>query len=410
MGFSPGAIISRLLAAALCAAAGLAHAQKLETVSLQLKWKHQFQFAGYYAALEKGYYRAAGLDVLIREASGNEDPIGTVLSGKADFGVGASELVLRRALGEPVVLLAAILQRSPLVLLAAGGKDRTVHDLVGRRVMLLPHETELFAYLEREGVRRSDIQQVPHSFDLNDLIQGKVEALSAYSTDETWLLRRSGFRFNMYSPRAAGIEFYGDSLFTTEAQVRRDPGRVEAFRDASVRGWRYAMDHPAEIADLILARYGKRHERDHLLYEAAEMRRLMQPELVEIGHVNPARLGKIAEVYADLGMLPREHSLEGFVFGPLTHAQLARTERWLALASGAAAALALIALLLAWRNLRLRREIRLGRATEAQLRRADELLEARLAEIRELNAQVQRIHGLSPGWGEKAGARDVEKR
>ena len=77
-----------------------------EKVTLQLKWKHQFQFAGYYAAQAKGYYREAGFDVTIREAQEGHDPADIVLAGEAQYGVGSSELVLRRAKGHPVVVLA----------------------------------------------------------------------------------------------------------------------------------------------------------------------------------------------------------------------------------------------------------------------------------------------------------------
>jgi len=90
----------------------------LERVTLQLKWKHQFQFAGYYAAIAQGYYRDAGLDVVLREAEPGHDAADAVLDGTAEFGVGTSELVLLRAAGKPVVALAAIFQHSPLVLLA----------------------------------------------------------------------------------------------------------------------------------------------------------------------------------------------------------------------------------------------------------------------------------------------------
>lgn len=297
-----------LLLAALPAAA-------LEAVSLQLNWKHQFQFAGYYAAVEKGYYRDAGFDVRLIEAGTEADPIDAVLHGRADYGVGASELALRRARGEPVVALATILQHSPLVLLARRDERmQSVHDLAGKRIMLMPHETELYAYLKREGVE--SYRPLAHSFDAADLIEGRTDAVSGYITDEPFVLQRAKFAYAAFSPRSSGIDFYGDTLFTTERRTQRTPERVAAFRDASLRGWRYAMDHPAEIADLILAKYGRRHSREHLLFEAEEMRRLMQVQLVEIGHMIPGRWQHIAETYAELGMLPAEFSIDGLLWRP----------------------------------------------------------------------------------------------
>src|SRR3990167_5837791 len=92
-------------------------AYALDAVTLQLKWTHAFQFAGYYAAKERGYYREAGLDVRINEALPGSDPVKTVLDGKAEFGVGTSALLLERKAGKPVVALAVIFQNSPYVLI-----------------------------------------------------------------------------------------------------------------------------------------------------------------------------------------------------------------------------------------------------------------------------------------------------
>jgi diguanylate cyclase (GGDEF)-like protein len=250
------------------------------------------------------------------EASEGADPIDEVLAGRAQYGVGASELALRRGKGQPLVVLAAILQHSPLVLLARGGRAQTIHDLAGKRIMLMPHETELYAYLAREGLPRGKFVEVHHSFNPDDLIKGKVDAVSGYSIDEPYLLQRARLAFTAFSPRASGIDFYGDSLYTTEAQVRKSRARVDAFRRASLRGWQYAMDNTGEIADLIRARYSDRHSREHLLFEAAEMFRLMQPQLVEIGHSSPGRWRHISGVYAEVDMLPAEHSLDGLIFDP----------------------------------------------------------------------------------------------
>lgn len=115
----------------------LAHA--LDTVALQLKWSHAFQFAGYYAAKEKGYYRDAGLDVDIQEASPGDDPLKIVLGGKAQYGVGNSSLLLVRNAGQPVVVLATIFQHSPVVFLARQqGPVQAIHDLAGKRLMIEP--------------------------------------------------------------------------------------------------------------------------------------------------------------------------------------------------------------------------------------------------------------------------------
>ncbi|HJV92703.1 MAG TPA: ABC transporter substrate-binding protein, partial [Azonexus sp.] len=279
---------------------------------MQLNWKHQFQFAGYYAAIEKGYFREAGFEVELRELPEGSDPIAAVLKGEADYGVAASELALQRAQGKPLVALAVIVQNSPLVLLANRRKIPSIDALSERRIMLVPHEAELFAYLKREGVER--YTPVPHSFNVDDLIAGRVDAISGYSTDEPFLLRQQNFPYLAFTPKAAGINFYGDTLFTVEKRVTANPDAVRAFRAAALRGWAYAMAQPEEIAELILKRYSTRHSKSHLLFEAAELKRLMQPDLVEIGQMSAARWLQIGQTYAELGMLPANYSLDGLVF------------------------------------------------------------------------------------------------
>ncbi|MGE4110751.1 MAG: diguanylate cyclase [Burkholderiales bacterium] len=380
------------LVGALLTAALPLYAQDLrpaEKVVLQLKWKHQFQFAGYYAAAEKGYYRDAGFAVDIREVREGQDPVDSVIDGQVDYGIGASELALHRGLGRPVVVLAVILQHSPLVLIARGGGAKSVHDLAGKRVMLLPQETELYAYLQREGMAREDITEVPHSFAIDDLVQGRVEAQSGYSTDEPFQLKRMGFAHNLYSPRSSGIDFYGDTLFTSERVLKRDPQRVAAFREASLRGWQYAMEHPEEIADLILKRYSKRHTREHLLFEADEMRRLMQPDLIRIGHVNPGRWNSIAGVYSEFGMLPQKYSLDGFIFDEAIPRDLGWYYRGLAIALVMALLGALVAVLQTVFNRRLRREVARRREAERTLLSANERLQRQLDEIRVLKTQLE---------------------
>ena len=344
--------------------------ESLESVTLQLKWKHQFQFAGYYAALAQGYYREAGLKVTLVEAQAEQDPVTAVVRGGADFGVGAANLLLRRASGEPVVALAVIFQHSPQMLLARRGPDLNhVHDLNGKRVHIEPGSTELLAYLRREGITPEPLSIAPSNLDVAALIAGQTDAVSAYVTDQPFAARQAGFDYLMFTPRAAGIDFYGDNLFTTEAQLQAHPQRVKAFVAASLRGWRYAMAHPEEIIELILSQYSQRHSREHLRYEAEQMRRLILPDLVELGYMNPNRWRHIADTYAEQGLLPAGISLQGFLYEADPKAKLLL---WLYRILAAVAALTLLGgliLLQFYRiNHRLRHEVLERKTAEAKFR------------------------------------------
>jgi len=288
-----------------------------DKVTLQLKWSHAFQFAGYYAAKEKGFYSDAGLEVEIQEAQPRTDVVDTVVSGKAQFGVSNSSLLLARHAGKPVTVLAVIFQRSPLVLVAAKKQaSDSIHELSGKKLMMEPQADELFDYLKQQGLSADKFVTTEHNFDYRSLISGRVDAMSAYSTRELYYLDRAGFRYKVYTPRSAGIDFYGDNLFTSEHELTENPERVRAFRAASLKGWHYALQHPEEVARLIYDRYSNKHQPAFYQNEASEMRPLIQPELIDIGYMYPDRWRDIAKGYADRGLLPRDISMDGFIYDP----------------------------------------------------------------------------------------------
>ncbi|WP_371867521.1 EAL domain-containing protein [Duganella guangzhouensis] len=313
-----------LALAQLCVAALLlvaAPVLAVEKVTLQLKHVHQFQFAGYYAAQELGYYRDAGLEVRILEGTDGNAPERAVITGRAEYGTGSSGLLLARMAGKPVVVLGVIFQHSPYALaMRQTSSEPDIRRLIGKRVMIdaltddLGNADELLAYLAKEGVPPASFQRVAHSFNPDDLISGRVDGMAVYTTNEPDTFDRLGFAYDIYSPRSVGIDFYGDNLFTSEAELANHPARVKAFRAASMRGWQWAMSHQEEMADLILNKYSRRSDRQHLLYEARQMVPLVQPVLVEIGYMNPDRWQHIAEVYAGLGMMQKNAGFEGFLY------------------------------------------------------------------------------------------------
>lgn len=270
----------------------------LETVTLQLKYLHQFQFAGYYAAVEKGFYREAGLDVKMKpNRPGLKSPIEEVLSGAAQYGISDNSLVKERLEGKPVVVLANVFQKSPAVWIVREDSGiNSLHDLVGKRVMHNPGTTsELLAMLQVEGIPFNKINLVPTSFNIQDLIDGHTDAFNGYVVNEPYILQEQGVPYRLINPFSYGVDSYGDVLFTSESEIENHPERVRAFRLASLKGWQYAMNHPDEIIDLIRTKYNSQKSLAHLKFEAEAMRDLILPDLVAIGHINPGRWRTIAE-------------------------------------------------------------------------------------------------------------------
>jgi diguanylate cyclase (GGDEF)-like protein/PAS domain S-box-containing protein len=285
-------------------------------VRLQLKWRHQFQFAGYYAAQAQGYFKDEGLNVELLEGAPGLDPSAALVSNAADFAVDSPAILIKRQQGMPLVALAAIFQHSPNVIMTV--KDSRLaspHDLRDKRVMLTPAtDPECLAMLVSEGLSAHSIKQVDHSWSIDDLVAGRVDAMSAYLTSEPYFMQERGVSAAFIRPINYGIDFYGDCLVVTEAMVRKHPAQVEAFLRAVQRGWRYAMDNPEEMARLIRSRYAPELSLEYLLFEAQAMSRLIRSDFVEIGHMNPERWRHIASLYAKLGMMEPDFDLSGFLY------------------------------------------------------------------------------------------------
>lgn len=291
--------------------------ENLTEVRVQLKWFHQFQFAGYYAALDKGYFRDAGLDVTIIEGGPHINPTDQVLAGRAEFGIGTSGLLVSRSRGKPVVAVAAVFQHSPYILIVRDDPEiRTVHDLAGRSIMVEPYSEELIAYLAHAGLDPGRVNLIEHSGDPFDIYTDMAVGMTAYTTTEPYLLQQAVKPYRVFDPKVAGIDFYGDTLFTTNEYAELNNVTVAAFRDAVIRGWRYALRNQDEIIDLIRRDYSTEHTHDYLRYEADDIRRLLIPDLIEIGYMNPERWQHIANEFTAAGLMEKDVDIDSFLFSP----------------------------------------------------------------------------------------------
>ena len=159
-------------------------------------------------------------------------------------------------------MLAAIFQHSAAVILVARRADiSSVADLRGRTLMDTPGSDEIGAMLKREGIDYQSMLRVPHEGNPRDLLAGRADAMIAYSTNEPFVLERLGAAYRTFAPAASGIDFYGDNLCASEAEVKAHPDRVAAFRAASLKGWAYALAHKEATVDLILRKYSAKKSR-----------------------------------------------------------------------------------------------------------------------------------------------------
>lgn len=291
---------------------------ELENVSLQLQWKHHFEFAGFYAALEKGYYKEAGLNVEIREYGENVDTIDHVLSGKTTFGTNYSTAILARMKGKPIVLLANYFKRSPLAIVTKPD-IYFPSDLKGKRVMgeKQTFDTANFAMMFRQfDMSSDDFTIVPHDFNTDKFINNEVDAMTIFLTAEAYYLRQAKTPYNVIDPNNYGVPLYDVNLFTSESFAREKPSVVRSFTDASTRGWEYALAHPEEIIDLILEKYNTHNgSKDAFLFEAEQTQRMVQPDIYPVGSIDPDRIRRIEEQFISEGVAANIVEPEDFIFG-----------------------------------------------------------------------------------------------
>ncbi|GAV20812.1 two-component system, sporulation sensor kinase C [Mariprofundus micogutta] len=291
-----------------------------EKVRLHLKWKHQFQFAGYYMAFEKGYYAAEGLNVELAEGGPSHSLMEELMQGQTQYIVADTGALLHRAEGKPVVVLANIFQHSPVILLMRsdqGVSYKTPADLRNKRVMVQGGyvTAATLAVLKKFGINESDYVRLPSSFDIQDLVNGNTDAFSAYSTNEPYLMKQMGIPFTMFKPHDYGIDFYGDALITSENEVNQHPERAAAFRRASLKGWTYALDHIDESVEVIQQKYNSQHKStEHLLFEARAIRDLVFPDIVPVGESNRQRWKHLAGVFNGLGYQVDDINWDAFIY------------------------------------------------------------------------------------------------
>lgn len=305
-----------------------------ESVTLQLSWLHQFQFAGFYVAKEKGYYRDAGLDVTIKDAQNRRDPLRAVTEGDAQYAVGHTSILVDSMQGSPIILMASMFQSSPMVLLVREDSGiKSAKELRGKRIMLTGDAAsgvEIQAMLRSAGLTPKDYTLQPHSYDPHSLARHETDAMASYISNEPFLLEQMGIKTHAIHPKEYGFDFYSDILFSSQNEYDKHPERMSAFYDASIRGWLWAFDHIEETAALIYRNYNPQHKSlESLMYEGRVLKELAFRPNVAFGTIDPVRLEMMAQGYRLMGIANASCSSEPKIYkNTLLHLSAAE-KQWL---------------------------------------------------------------------------------
>ena len=289
---------------------------RLEKVSLQLHWKYQFQYAGFIAAKEKGFYKDVGLDVALLEYKIGDDVEKMVLDGDVTYGIYNSSTLIDYLNGKPIVLVASFFKRSALVLVTQPD-IHTPKDLKHKKVMgstFEDLELNFMPYFHKYNLKLSDITLVKHTYRLDEFINKEVDAMTAFRSDQLPKLDKLGIKYNVLDPSDENLYVLQEELFTSQKEVQKHPHRVAKFRQASIRGWQYALEHQEEIIDIIHKKYAPHLSKDELRAEARAIERLILPYTYDIGSIDKNFLNKQLTYFKDFYHIKTNKTLDGFIF------------------------------------------------------------------------------------------------
>ena len=306
------------------------YSKDLIKVTIQLSWFDQFQFAGYYMAKEQGFYKDAGLDVQILPFSLGMNIPKMVNDGDVDFAIGRENLILEKAKYPKIIALAAIFQATPLVLLTT--KDSGIdsfNKFENKKLMRTKDdgsEVSIKAMLASSKIDVKSIAQVEHSHNIYDLIDKKVDIISAYTSKAPYILQKEQIKYNIFYPKDYGFDMYSDFLITNIDKYNNDYNIVEKFKKASLKGWEYAYNNIEKSVDIIFEKYNTQNiSKDELIFEANELKKLSYLNISRLGDMKQEKVQRIYDLYNVMGYINSEFKIDNFI----GYDKKSRLEKWL---------------------------------------------------------------------------------
>lgn len=234
--------------------------EPLEKVTVRLAWLHQAQFAGFYVAKEKGFYKDVGLDVDLKEYEENLNNVDELSQGKSNFTlVTPLEIITAVGKGSQIKGIAAIYQTSPLAFgsLKSSGikspsdfKGKVIGAKGGNQEAKVKYKAMMQGYklLDSEVT----IKDVDYTMDeADDLLKKRVDLIDLYRTDQPYLMKEKGVDFELLLPERFGITGYGDTIATTDKLITEKPEMINAFVQGTVKGWEFAITNPEEALRIV---------------------------------------------------------------------------------------------------------------------------------------------------------------
>lgn len=263
------------------AGAAPARAADLTKATLRLKWLPQTQFAGFYVAVAKGYYKDEGIDLTINPGGPNLLAENLVATGADTFGLsgGLDSVFAARDKGMPVVCIGISHQMTPFVFVArADGPIKTIQDFKGKTVTtwFTGANHVLNAILAKNGIDPSLVTIQPQQVSVTPFIDGQVDVITATRYNEYYTIktRMGEEKLRTFVAEDSGITFPRDTLIVSETTAKEKPELVKAFLRASIKGWKDAFNDPKGAVDTVMA-IAPTLDRAHQEFQLTEAKKLM---------------------------------------------------------------------------------------------------------------------------------------
>ena len=247
---------------AVCGVAASVGAHAAEKVTVQLKWLPQAQFAGYYVAQAKGYYKEAGLDVTIKPGGPDISPVQVIAGNQADVVVNwMPDALAAREAGVPLVNIAQVFNQSGLMLTCKKASGVTSpKDFKGKTlgVWYGGNEYPFLNWMAKLGYKDSDIKILKQGFNVDPLLQNQAACISTMIYNEYWQVVDAGVKESdlvTFFYEKEGVASLEDGLYVLESKLK-DPAfvaRMGKFLKATFRGWNDAVKDPAGAAKIVVA-------------------------------------------------------------------------------------------------------------------------------------------------------------
>ncbi|MBC8504158.1 MAG: ABC transporter substrate-binding protein [Anaerolineales bacterium] len=283
----------------------------LDSVTLQLQWVTQAQFAGYYVALDKGWYLDEGIDLTIKPGGPDISPADSVAGGTAEFGTSLlADIIVAIQQGKPIISVGQIQQINGLLLLAKKTSGiETPQDLAGKDVgvWLGSWQAQFDALMAKEGFTANDFNLVSQGFSMDSFLNDELDVASAMIYNEYYVVLENGFSpedINIIDYADYGLGFPGDVLMTNTQLVEQNPDLVTRMLRASLRGWQYAVENPEETVDIVL-KYDKPgiQTREHQLSMMNEIAKLVKVTVRPLGFTDRSDIRATINTLANFGIL-----------------------------------------------------------------------------------------------------------